>query len=108
MIPSPDAPRDLLQEAVETLQPFAEGADYFDDGESDDEGIPIALSHLRRARALLPRLEAARAAGAVVVPGEPTEEMIEAGLEEWHDIRDAYLAMLAAAPAVGDPETRGE
>jgi hypothetical protein len=33
-----------------------------------------------------------------LVPEEPTDTQVEAGLREWSNIRDIYKAMLAAAP----------
>lgn len=91
---------------------------------------------IAKSRALLPRLAAARAAGVVVVPGEPTEEMSSRPWHigyEWPDggrtVRDRVNILvceattndqakliiaavnsyrLAAVPAVGEPEKRGE
>jgi hypothetical protein len=42
-------------------------------------------------------LSALEAAGFAVVPVEPTEKMMEAGLAKWSNLRDIYAAMLAAA-----------
>lgn len=86
----PDAPRDLLQEAAEALTIAERYAT-----EAAAEGWTFARRRAGKEdaavfRGLIERLEAVRAEDAV-----------------WHDIRDAYLAILAAAPAVGEPETRG-
>ena len=43
-------------------------------------------------------LETCEAQGLVLVPKEPTEEMVAAGQGEIHGPEDCYRAMLAAAP----------
>jgi len=45
---------------------------------------------------------AARISKYKLVPVEPTDEMIEAGLQAWTNIREVYAAMLTAAPVASN------
>jgi hypothetical protein len=60
----------------------------FDRGDPNDCPISDALC----------AITSLEAAGYVIVPKEPTLEMIERGLEQWSNMRDMYCAMVAAAP----------
>lgn len=52
-------------------------------------------------------LAAMRAEGWVMVPVEPTDEMMEAGLVEWSCLRSMYQAMIEAAMLKGAGDEQG-